>query len=62
MPTYKLNEPIAHKGKIYMLVQTEKLGFDLYGIIIQYDNKNAELRTFNDITIARMTLNNLLKG
>ncbi len=62
MPTYKLNEPIAHKGNIYILIQTEKLGFDLYGIIIRYDDRNAELRTFNDITIARLTLNRLLKG
>jgi hypothetical protein len=60
MPTYKLNEPIVHKGNVYMLVQTKRLGLDLYGIMIRYDGKNAELRTFNDITIARMTLNNLL--
>ena len=44
-----------------MLIQTKKLGLDLYGIMIRYSNKDAELRTFNDITIARMALNNLLK-
>lgn len=61
MSTYKLNVPIVYKGNIYMLIQTKKLGLDLYGIMIRYSNKDAELRTFNDITIARMALNNLLK-
>jgi hypothetical protein len=61
MTLYKLNDPIVYKDRIYMLIQTNQLGFDLYGILIRYSDKTAELRTFNDITIARMTLNNLLK-
>jgi len=55
-----LNEPINTKdGKTLILTTITRLGFELFGIIIE-DRGGIEVRTFNDETIARLAMHKLI--
>lgn len=56
-----LNTPIATNKATYTLINYRKYGFQLFAIVIQGKNVN-QLRTFNDLAIAKTTMFNLVRG
>lgn len=54
-------DPIHYEGKTYIIIPINKLGLELYGLLIKYADGTYTLRTFNDKIIAVMALHNLLK-
>ncbi len=60
MVNIELNDDIVYGKNIYRLVSLRKLGIDLYGILIKTEKGGSELRTFNDLTIAKLALFNII--
>lgn len=56
-----LNTPIATNKATYTLINYRKYGFQLFAIVIQGKNVN-QLRTFNDLAIAKTAMFNLVRG
>ena len=56
-----LNTPIATNKATYTLINYRKHGFQLFAILIQGKNVN-QLRTFNDLAIAKTAMFNLVRG
>lgn len=56
-----LNTPITTNKATYTLINYRKHGFQLFAILIQGKNVN-QLRTFNDLAIAKTAMFNLVRG
>ena len=60
MGEIQLNDPIAYNGKTYTLLPVNKLGIEMYGILIQHADGTGEVLTFNDINIAKTKMYNMI--